>query len=155
MSKAFTPPDTLSKADIKAVADVRRSVWTAGFRGLAWGLMGGGFACFFLRKAPLRSLGMGFLERYNTANHAALILMGSGATVSFTSALAAGKNARYMMADVYKRNAHKVNPNLTEYQKKQLIAQKSPEEQMVEVMEQTHRDRMDRMENGSNSGERW
>lgn len=151
---AFNPPSSMNKDDIKAVADVRRSVWTAGFRGLAWGLMGGGFACFFLRKAPLRAYGLGFLERYNTANHAALILMGSGATVSFTSALAAGKNARYMMADVYKRNAHKANPNLTEYQRKQLTAQ-DPEQQLMDVMEQTHQERLDRLGREGGSEGRW
>lgn len=151
---AFNPPSSMNKDDIKAVADVRRSVWTAGFRGLAWGLMGGGFACFFLRKAPLRSFGLGFLERYNTANHAALILMGSGATVSFTSALAAGKNARHMMADVYKRNAHKANPNLTEYQRKQLTAQ-DPEQQLMDVMEQTHKERLGRLGREGESQGRW
>jgi hypothetical protein len=38
MSKAFTPPDTMSDDDILAVADVRRAVWTGGFQGLAGGL---------------------------------------------------------------------------------------------------------------------
>jgi len=38
MSKAFTPPPTMSEEDILAVADVRRSVWNGGFRGLGAGL---------------------------------------------------------------------------------------------------------------------
>ena len=38
MSKAFTPPDTMSQDDILRVADVRRAVWTGGFKGLAVGL---------------------------------------------------------------------------------------------------------------------
>lgn len=41
MSRAFTPPDTLSKDDIKAIADVRREIWSNGFKGMAGGAVVG------------------------------------------------------------------------------------------------------------------
>ena len=37
MSRAFTPPDTLSQDDIRTVADVRRAVWINGLFGLGAG----------------------------------------------------------------------------------------------------------------------
>ncbi len=37
MSRAFTPPDTLSQDDIRTVADVRRAIWINGFFGLGTG----------------------------------------------------------------------------------------------------------------------
>mmetsp|Transcript_19925 Transcript_19925/g.32725 ORF Transcript_19925/g.32725 Transcript_19925/m.32725 type:complete len:282 (+) Transcript_19925:192-1037(+) len=41
MSRAFTPPDTLTPTDIKTVADVRRSVWINGLFGLGVGSVTG------------------------------------------------------------------------------------------------------------------
>jgi len=41
MSRAFTPPDTLSQDDIKTVADVRRAVWINGLFGLGAGSVTG------------------------------------------------------------------------------------------------------------------
>ena len=37
MSRAFTPPDTLSQDDIRTVADVRRAIWINGLFGLGTG----------------------------------------------------------------------------------------------------------------------
>eukprot|EP00956_Cyclotella_meneghiniana_P001125 scaffold1306_cov73-Cyclotella_meneghiniana.AAC.4 len=37
MSRAFTPPDTLSPSDVRTVADVRRTVWINGIFGLGAG----------------------------------------------------------------------------------------------------------------------
>lgn len=37
MSRAFHPPDTLTKEDIRTIADVRRDIWTQGFYGMATG----------------------------------------------------------------------------------------------------------------------
>ena len=41
MSRAFTPPPTMSAEDMLTVADVRRDVWTGGFRGLFIGACSG------------------------------------------------------------------------------------------------------------------
>mmetsp|Transcript_7889 Transcript_7889/g.12167 ORF Transcript_7889/g.12167 Transcript_7889/m.12167 type:complete len:151 (+) Transcript_7889:137-589(+) len=40
MSRAFHPPDTLSKEDIRTLADVRRDIWTNGFIGMGTGSVG-------------------------------------------------------------------------------------------------------------------
>ena len=37
MSRAFTPPDTLSQDDIRTVADVRRAIWITGLFGFGTG----------------------------------------------------------------------------------------------------------------------
>ena len=37
MSRAFTPPDTLSQDDVRTVADVRRTIWINGLFGLGAG----------------------------------------------------------------------------------------------------------------------
>lgn len=37
MSRAFTPPDSLTQDDIRAVADVRRAIWINGLFGLGAG----------------------------------------------------------------------------------------------------------------------
>ena len=49
MSRAFTPPSTMSDEDIMNVADVRRDVWTGGFKGLGIGL-GTGFGAHYFGK---------------------------------------------------------------------------------------------------------
>ena len=41
MSRAFSPPDTLSDDDIRTVADVRRAVWINGLFGLGAGAVTG------------------------------------------------------------------------------------------------------------------
>ena len=41
MSRAFAPPDALSKEDIRTVADVRRAVWINGLFGLGAGTVTG------------------------------------------------------------------------------------------------------------------
>ena len=41
MSRAFTPPDTLSDDDVRTVADVRRAVWINGFFGMGAGAVAG------------------------------------------------------------------------------------------------------------------
>ena len=41
MSRAFTPPDTLSQENVRTVADVRRTVWITGLFGLGFGSVTG------------------------------------------------------------------------------------------------------------------
>jgi hypothetical protein len=41
MSKAFYPPDTLSKDDIRTIGNVRRDIWTNGLYGLFYGSITG------------------------------------------------------------------------------------------------------------------
>lgn len=37
MSRSFTPPDTLSKQEIRSIADFRRDNWTNSFYGMGYG----------------------------------------------------------------------------------------------------------------------
>mmetsp|Transcript_22422 Transcript_22422/g.31256 ORF Transcript_22422/g.31256 Transcript_22422/m.31256 type:complete len:212 (+) Transcript_22422:205-840(+) len=41
MTRAFTPPETLSKEDIRAIADVRRDIWKNAFLGMFTGALSG------------------------------------------------------------------------------------------------------------------
>ena len=50
MSRAFSPPDTLSSDDIQTVADVRRAVWINGMFGLVGGAFTGTLGHLVLQK---------------------------------------------------------------------------------------------------------
>lgn len=41
MSRSFHPPNTLTKEEIRTIADVRRDIWTNGFYGMAYGSLTG------------------------------------------------------------------------------------------------------------------
>mmetsp|Transcript_30437 Transcript_30437/g.97116 ORF Transcript_30437/g.97116 Transcript_30437/m.97116 type:complete len:148 (-) Transcript_30437:309-752(-) len=141
---AFNPPKSLSKEDIRNIADVRRNLWSAGFKGLAWGLMGGGAVVFGLRNAPLAKMGLEVLTKYRSTNHAMLIIMGSGASVSFFSALAAGRNSMYLMEDVLLKSRY---DTLSPYQK--AVAAKGlgmdDDQKLLQKMEESHRERLGRL----------
>jgi len=112
MSKAFTPPATMSDADVLAVADVRRSVWTGGFEGLGFGLCAGFLghaACTRILPASV------FPPQFHAGKYATLWTLGLGATFSFLGSVTAGKNNVSGMHDVFQRGA-KPATKLTEYQ---------------------------------------
>jgi hypothetical protein len=115
MSKAFTPPDTLSKENIKTIADVRREIWTSGMTGLAIGsLTGLAFHVILRRPSGIRAF---FRSRLGTGNTSAttattpdyaqknslmLFVLLGGTMGSFLSALSAGKNQVHTLHPVFK-----------------------------------------------------
>ena len=109
MSRAFSPPDTLSKDDIRTLGDVRRNIWTAGFTGLGYGSVGG-FAAhaitkFVYNKLPekqkLKMASPNDVPFRFTRNTAFLSVMVGGALGSFVMATAAGKNRVHKLAPIY------------------------------------------------------
>lgn len=106
MSRAFNPPDTLSKDEIRTIADVRREIWTNGFRGLAIGSIVGWSSHFLVRAASKRYasvrnlMGGASLGR----NTAFLSFMGGGALCSFAFATAAGRNNVHHLHPVIENN---------------------------------------------------
>jgi hypothetical protein len=124
MSKAFTPPDTMSQDDILRVADVRRAVWTGGFKGLAVGLSVGFGGFWGARVALPTNL---FPLKYRQGKYWMLCTLVGGAVCSQIGATTAGKNTVHTITDVFQRGAR---PLLTEYQETQIGASSSEEESM-------------------------
>lgn len=106
---AFPPPDTLSKEDIRTIADVRRSIWTDGFTGLLYGSLTGYVLHTFAKlahnrlpdpaKARLHAPGDTPLKF--SRNTAFLSVMIGGAVGSFVMATAAGKNRVHELHSIY------------------------------------------------------
>jgi len=109
MSQASTPPDTLSKDDIKTIADVRRSIWAAGFKGLAYGSLAGyglhtaakSIQSWSMLRASSKAgtsatsadTAEYFLKRVAFSKNTALLsFLAGGALGGFLFATAAGKN---------------------------------------------------------------
>ena len=99
----------MSQADILAVADVRRAVWTGGLKGLAAGLcLGTGFHLALLpaakamkvdlMKNPPKNIGVAedLLRSCKPAsvNHRILFALVTGAAMSYVGAVTAGTNNR-------------------------------------------------------------
>jgi len=101
MSRAFTPPDTMSKDDIRTVADVRRSIWTNGLTGLGLGSSGA------LVVHTVASLGMrrGLWKLPLNRNTAMLSTMLGGASGSFIMATTAGKNEVHNLHPIFRLGA--------------------------------------------------
>eukprot|EP00586_Coscinodiscus_wailesii_P012262 CAMPEP_0172505478 /NCGR_PEP_ID=MMETSP1066-20121228/186829_1 /TAXON_ID=671091 /ORGANISM="Coscinodiscus wailesii, Strain CCMP2513" /LENGTH=179 /DNA_ID=CAMNT_0013282095 /DNA_START=82 /DNA_END=621 /DNA_ORIENTATION=+ len=122
MSRAFTPPDTLSKDDIRTVADVRREVWTNGFKGMFFGTATG------LILHTVAKTGHGLLQNTRkiagdvptnmlfNKNTVFLSAMIGGAVGSFSWATAAGKNNVHHLHDVFEKG--KKTDTGTVYQQK-------------------------------------
>ena len=79
------PPDYLGADDQRRVADVRRSVWTGGFQGLAFGLCFG--SAGFLLGSRLGALP----QPARAPKYWLLATMGLGALGSYVGALSAGR----------------------------------------------------------------
>lgn len=122
MSRAFTPPDSLSEENIRTIADVRRDIWTSGFQGLVLGSTGGFFlhsiARFVHNRLPdsskLKIAAPGDMPMRFTRNTAWLSVMIGGAIGSFAMATAAGKNRVHKLHDIYEIGA---SDGKTEYQR--------------------------------------
>mmetsp|Transcript_30478 Transcript_30478/g.45373 ORF Transcript_30478/g.45373 Transcript_30478/m.45373 type:complete len:181 (-) Transcript_30478:223-765(-) len=133
MSRAFSPPDTLSKENIRQIADVRRDIWTDGFYGLFVGAASGYLihsASKFIHNrmsdsAKLKLHAPGDIPIKFSRNTAFLCVMVGGAVGSFTMATAAGKNSVHNLHDIYEVGK---TPAGTEYQKSLQRAQMREEE---------------------------
>lgn len=93
MTRAFTPPETMSKEDIRKVADVRRDIWTSAF----WGMGVGSLGCFLVHGVARRTK-MGATLNRNTA---LLSFLAGGAFGSFLMATTTGKNEVHKIHDVF------------------------------------------------------
>jgi len=99
MSRAFTPPDSLSKEDRLAMANLRRDVWTSGFKGLFYGLSSGfvlhttaRFLDQYIDESTKKKI-IGSSRQINfNRNTAFLSVLLGGAMGSFIGATVAGKN---------------------------------------------------------------
>jgi len=117
MSRAFNPPDTLTKEEIRTIADVRRDIWTNGFWGLAFGSISG----YLLHKSAQILQSKSIVIPKTTVlnkNSAFFSFMAGGALGSFTFATAAGKNSVHHLHGVIESNKKKgvVATNGTMYQ---------------------------------------
>ena len=129
MSRAFTPPDTLTPTDIKTVADVRRSVWINGLFGLGVGSVTGMAGHLVLQTLQRRyvpeavekstetlnksppptaaSTSKSFLYKVLkplpplTKNTFLLSFLGGGALGSFLLSTTAGKNAVHLLHPIF------------------------------------------------------
>ncbi|KAJ1456523.1 hypothetical protein M885DRAFT_616163 [Pelagophyceae sp. CCMP2097] len=104
---AFNPPKYLDKQDIKSIADVRRTLWTGGFQGMAFGLVagcGGWFAAKYTNQLPTHMRHPNFLFGAT---------LGSGALCMYLGATLAGKNQMWHINDVVTKHA-KPPPRQTE-----------------------------------------
>ena len=128
MSRAFTPPDTLTPTDIKTVADVRRSVWINGLFGLGVGSVTGMVGHLVLQTlqrryvpevvekstealskssatstASTKSLLYKVLKPLPplTKNTFLLSFLGGGALGSFLLSTTAGKNAVHLLHPIF------------------------------------------------------
>jgi hypothetical protein len=105
MSRAFHPPDTLSKDDIRTIADVRRDIWTNSFKGLAVG----SFTGFTLYSVA--SIGQHRLKLWNlpntilNRNTAFLSVLLGGAIGSFIMSVTTGKNEVHHLHPIFKIGA--------------------------------------------------
>jgi hypothetical protein len=102
MSRAFTPPDTLSKEDIRTIADVRRDIWTNSFTGLCVGTLAGfcvhSLAAMGHRRGTWK---LSFLNR-NTAFFSVLL---GGAVGSFVMSITTGKNEVHNLHPIFQVGA--------------------------------------------------
>ncbi|KAL3770301.1 hypothetical protein ACHAWO_008526 [Cyclotella atomus] len=112
MSRAFSPPDTLSPTDVRTVADVRRTVWINGILGLGAGSTICSLGHVVLQKIqskylPVETEGVKVVDPKNMTmlqkmlkplpplgrNTFMLSLLGGGALGSFVMSTTAGENS--------------------------------------------------------------
>uniref|UniRef100_A0A7S2S5E0 Uncharacterized protein n=1 Tax=Eucampia antarctica TaxID=49252 RepID=A0A7S2S5E0_9STRA len=109
MSRAFLPPESLSKEDIRVIADVRRDVWKSGMSGLLIGAVSGYFIhsvskIIYSRLSDASKLKLtipGENPIRFTRNTAFLSVMLGSSLTSFAFASAAGKNRAHKLHPIY------------------------------------------------------
>lgn len=98
MSRAFHPPESLSKEHIKTIADVRRKIWTNGFYGLCYGTIAG----YSLHKIAEVGNNRGFWKTGKLNKNTALFsVLAAGALGSFVMALTTGKNEVHNLHPIF------------------------------------------------------
>lgn len=114
MSRAFYPPDTLSKEDIRATRQVRKEIWTNGMKGLMYG-SASGLALHTLARfaATKREVILGIRTsplqfNRNTAFFSTLL---GGAVGSFAMATSTGKNEVHHLHKVFESGRKATSPN--------------------------------------------
>ena len=121
MSRAFTPPDTMSPDDIRTVADLRRTLWINGIFGMGAGAVTGSVGHLVLQTLQKKYIGEGSSDATSQALRTAarktagaswiykclrplpplgkntfmLSLMGGGALGSFVMSSTAGELGTY------------------------------------------------------------
>jgi hypothetical protein len=98
MTRAFTPPETLSKEDIRKVADVRRDIWTSAF----WGMGVGSLSCLALHGVAQLASRRGMLKGVTLNRNTALLsFLAGGSFGSFLMASTTGKNEVHRLHPVF------------------------------------------------------
>lgn len=104
MTRAFTPPETLSKEEIRTIADVRRAIWTDAFYGMAVGSLSAvamhTLAGFASRRGLVKSLNL-------NRNTALFSFLAGGAFGSFIMATTTGKNQVHKLHDIFQVGSKK------------------------------------------------
>jgi hypothetical protein len=99
MSRAFTPPDTLSKDDIRTIADVRREIWTNSLKGLCIGTFSG-YGLYSIVKFGQRRKVWNVPFPLNR-NAAFLSVLLGGALGSFVMSITTGKNEVHKLHPIF------------------------------------------------------
>jgi hypothetical protein len=114
MSRSFTPPGSLSKEEIRTIADVRRDIWTNSFYGIGYGSLTGITGHTILSFMQGRGwFGKSSLKL--NRNTALLCFLGGGALGSFLAASTTGKNQVHNLHPIFQVGAQ--TPPGTPYQK--------------------------------------
>ncbi len=136
MSRSFG--DNLSKENVKTIADVRRDIWTSGFKGLGYGSAGGYILHTTARlvhnslsdaaKGKLKFPGSDKPIRFNR-NTAFFSFMAGGALGSFLLATTKGKNEVHQMHDIFEigKNEYKT-PYQMAYENAKMKSEETDEE---------------------------
>mmetsp|Transcript_20318 Transcript_20318/g.26655 ORF Transcript_20318/g.26655 Transcript_20318/m.26655 type:complete len:212 (+) Transcript_20318:50-685(+) len=152
MTRAFTPPETLSKEDIRAIADVRRDIWKNAFLGMFTGGLSGmvlhSAAVWSQKRIPAPPSTTTTTATKETAtatvkqllrttplnrNTAVLAVLGGSALGSYVMAVTTGKN-----------EVHNLHPVFEVGSKQWEEAQQ--QKQLEEEDQQRHRNRLIRKE---------
>jgi hypothetical protein len=131
MTRAFTPPETLSKEEIRTIADVRRDIWTDAFYGMAVGSFSAiamhTLAGFASRRGLVRNLSL-------NRNTALFSFLAGGAFGSFIMATTTGKNEVHKLHAIFevgsKRDKESIlrDPGSEERKRNRLLRRKTLEE---------------------------
>ena len=130
--------DTLSKEDVKTIADVRRDVWTSGFKGLGYGSVMG-YVLHTIAKTAHKSMseaargklilpGSDKPIKFNR-NTAFFSFMAGGALGSFVLATTTGKNQVHNMHGIFEIGKHEYK---TPYQAAYENARKASEQDAIQ-----------------------
>lgn len=114
MPRAFTPPPTLTNEHIKTIADVRRRIWTEGFKGMAIGGSLGlvSHALLSIQSKFLKTRSIPFTATRNTLF--ASVMLG-GSLGMFLGSVITGKNEVHNLHEIYPIGA-RPNPALQQQQ---------------------------------------